>query len=353
MHGGGTERMMINLAQGFAGRGYSVDLILASAKGPYLSMMPENVRTVDLGASRVITALPALIRYLKRERPGSMLCALYHANVVAVWARRLSRVPARLVISERNHFSVSTANSGSRRRKLIAYFMRRAYPKADCIVSVSIGVAEDLAAALGLPAEKIKVIYNPVVTPDLIESSRKPVDHPWFAVEEPPIILGCGRLCPQKNFSLLIRAFAELRKKREARLMILGEGPLRQQLEALVRELGMEHDITLPGFVDNPYAYMSKTSLFVLSSDWEGLPGVLIQAMACGAPVVSTDCPSGPSEILENGRWGRLVPPGDENALTEAMNAAIEETSYPDVTRRAADFDAHRAVDKYLEVLTG
>ncbi|MFW6271975.1 MAG: glycosyltransferase, partial [Desulfosalsimonas sp.] len=185
------------------------------------------------------------------------------------------------------------------------------------------------------------------------EKSMEPVDHPWFGADEPPVILGCGRLCAQKNFSLLICAFEKLRKKHDARLVILGEGPQREKLERLVQEMGMQNDILLPGFVNNPYAYMARASLFVLSSDWEGLPGVLIQAMACGAPVVSTDCPSGPAEILENGKWGRLVPPGNVNALTEAINAAIEEKSYPDVTKRAADFDADRAVERYLAVLTG
>ncbi|MFP4572281.1 MAG: glycosyltransferase [Desulfobacterales bacterium] len=351
LRGGGTERIMLTLAEGFTGRGYSVDLVLAAAEGPYLSLVPENVRVVDLGASRMITALPKLAGYLRRERPASMLSAMNHVNVVAVWARMLSGARTRLVISERNHLSLSIETSGSIRLRLLTRFMRMAYPRADCIVSVSRGVSQDLAKTLGLSDDNIKVIYNPVVTPDLIESSQHPLDHPWFAPEEPPVILGCGRLCPQKNFSLLIRAFADLRKKRRARLMILGEGELRENLEAIIRELGMEHDISLPGFVSNPYAYMSKSSLFVLSSNWEGLPGVLVQAMACGSPVISTDCPSGPAEILENGKWGRLVPPNDAGALSGAMAEALDEPSYPDVTKRAGDFAADRAIQSYLDTL--
>jgi glycosyltransferase involved in cell wall biosynthesis len=167
---------------------------------------------------------------------------------------------------------------------------------------------------------------------------------------EPPVILGVGRLTVQKDFPTLIRAFARVRQKRNARLLILGEGELRSELNALVAELGLQADVALPGFVENPFVFMRHASLFVLSSAWEGFGNVLVEAMACGMPVVSTDCPSGPAEILQNGKWGRLVPVGDVQALSEALLATLEESTHPDVAARAAECSVDRAVEGYLRV---
>ncbi|MCG8345898.1 MAG: glycosyltransferase [Chlorobiales bacterium] len=189
------------------------------------------------------------------------------------------------------------------------------------------------------------------MTSDLVKNSLEPLAHPWFYPGEPPVILGVGRLVQQKDFPLLIRAFSRLRKRREARLMILGEGPLRPELEALVETLDLKKDISLPGFIANPYAYMRCSALFILSSRWEGFGNVLVEAMACGTPVVSTDCPSGPSEILENGKWGRLVPVGDVNAMAFAMESALIEPSTHDTAMRAADFSVEQAISSYIQVL--
>lgn len=317
--GGGAERVMVTLAKALAERGFSVDLVLAKAEGPYLGDVPEEVRVVDLGARRVLYSLPGLVRYLRRERPAAMLSALNHANIVAIWARSLSRVATRLVVAEHNTLSLSTENAPSLRARVMPLLIKRFYPLAETVVAVSRGVAEDLVALTGLPPDKVKVIYNPVVTPELFAKAEEPLDHPWFQPGEPPVILGVGRLTKQKDFPTLIRAFALVRKERPARLMILGEGEDRPQLEALVWELGLEEDVALPGFVDNPYKYMKRAAVFVLSSAWEGLPTVLIEALALGTPVVSTNCLSGPAEILEGGRWGSLVPAGDESRLAGAV----------------------------------
>jgi glycosyltransferase involved in cell wall biosynthesis len=342
---------MVTLANGFAERGLAVDLVLAKAEGPYLSDVKGEVRVVDLGVSRVLTSLPALVRYLRRERPAAMLSALSHANVVAVAARRLARVPTRVVVSERNNFSISKANASSRRGRLMGHFMRWAYPRAAGIVAVSGGVADDLAAGIKIPRDTIEVVYNPVVTDDLSSRIRQKPDHPWVSDGGAPVVLGVGRLTTQKDFSTLIKAFARLRQEREVRLLILGEGELRSELEALVRQLRLDDAVALPGFAANPFAIMRAAGLFVLSSAWEGLPNVLIQAMACGTPVVSTDCPSGPAEILENGKWGRLVPVGDVDALADAMAATLGELEHPDVSTRAAAFNVEQAVTSYIKVL--
>lgn len=353
LRGGGAERAMVTLANGFAERGYAVDLVLAKAEGPFLPEVARKVRIVDLGARRVVSSLPGLVRYLRRERPRAMLSALNHANVIALLARRLAGVPTRLVVSERAHLSSSLGSAPSLRGRLMPWFMRRTYPWADGVVAVSAGVADDLAQAIGLPRQRIAVVYNPVVTDEVLVGAEAPLDHPWFAPGEPPVVLSAGRLTMQKDFGVLLRAFAHLRAQRPARLMILGEGELRPELESLTQQLGIHADVALPGFRDNPYAYMRRAAVFVLSSRFEGLPNALIQAMACGTPVVSTDCPSGPAEILEDGQWGRLVPVGDAAALAEAILATLAETNPPDVARRARDFGVDQAVDGYLRVMLG
>ncbi len=352
LRGGGAERVMVNLARGFVERGLRVDLVLARAEGPYLSQVPKEVRVVDLGARRVLYSLPGLVRYLCRERPQAMLSALNHANIVAIWAKLLARVQTRLVVAEHNTLSRSTQNASSVRVKLLPFLIKTFYPYADAVVAVSRGVAEDLVTTTKLPMEKIKVIYNPVITPELFAKAEEPLDHPWFRPGEPPVVLGVGRLTQQKDFPTLIRAFALVRKERPARLMILGEGEERPKLEALVRELRLEEDVALPGFVDNPYKYMKRAAVFVLSSLWEGLPTVLIEAMALGTPVVATDCPSGPAEILENGKWGHLVPVGEPLHLARAILKILQDDVYISPPKVAwKRFSKDNAVIAYLQVL--
>ncbi|RTH32330.1 glycosyl transferase [Thermus scotoductus] len=348
LRGGGAERVMVHLARGFAERGFQVDLVLAKAEGPYLAEVPPSVRVVDLRASRVLFSLPGLVRYLRKERPHALLSALDHANVIVCLAHRLARVPSRLVISEHNTLSASRPQNA--RGRLLPWFMRWTYPWADAVIAVSQGVAEDLIHLTGLPREKIQVIYNPVVTPELFAKAREPLDHPWLASGEPPVILGVGRLTEQKDFPTLIRAFALVRAQRPARLMILGEGELRPQLEALVHELGLQDDVALPGFVENPYAYMARAAVFVLSSRREGFGNVLVEAMACGTPVVSTDCPSGPREILDHGKYGRLVPVGDVKSLAESILKAMDEPPYRDLSR-VAEFTLEKSLERYGAVL--
>jgi glycosyltransferase involved in cell wall biosynthesis len=234
--------------------------------------------------------------------------------------------------------------------------MHRYYPCADRIVTVSRDLAEDLAAFAAIPRERILPIYNPVVDDRLQRAAAESPDHPWFRAGEVPIVLGVGRLERRKGFATLIRAFARVRRLRPLRLVILGGGKTprgeaadRAVLDALIRDLGVETDVSLPGFKPNPYAYMTRASVFVLASDYEGLPGVLIQAMACGCPVVSTDCPTGPREILEGGRFGPLVPVGDDQAMADAIARVLDAPTPPaDLRRRAGDFSVDKAVGTYL-----
>lgn len=350
LRGGGAERMMVNLASGFAEEGYQVDLVLARAEGPYLPMVPEGVRVVDLGSRRVLYSLPGLVSYLNRERPVAMLSTPNHANIIAILARRAAGRPLRLAIREANMASIGSANAINLREKFMPYLMRFFYPWADVIIAISQGVAEDLIKEIGVPEEKVTVIYNPVVTPQLFERAEEKLDHPWFAPGEPPVIVAVGRLTEQKDFSLLLSSFALVRKKLICRIVILGEGEKRNELEDLVREMGLEADVEMPGFVDNPYKYMKNAAVFVLSSKWEGFGNVLVEAMALGTPVVSTDCSSGPAEILEAGRWGQLVSVGDvEQMATEILGTLQGNQTNPRL--RCWAFSLDRILNQYSGAL--
>jgi glycosyltransferase involved in cell wall biosynthesis len=275
-----------------------------------------------------------------------------HANIVALWARYLSGVSKRLVVTTHNTLSLSINNSSNRTSQLMPFLIRHFYPWADEIVAVSKGVADDLTLTTGLPREKIQVIYNPVVTPDMLKEAQTPLNHPWFASGEPPVILAVGRLTKQKDFSTLIRAFSLVQQQYKARLMILGEGEERPLLNRLIQELGLENGVIMPGFVSNPYAYMSRAAVFVLSSAWEGLGIVLIEALAVGTPVVSTNCQSGPSEILDNGKYGRLIPVGDIQAMAKAILNTLQNLPPPDfLQNRANEFSLENSLRKYFELI--
>ncbi len=352
--GGGGQRSMLNLAHGIAESGYAVDIVLAQAEGAFLSEVRNSVRVVDLKASRTLTSLPALANYLRRERPGAMLSILGFANIIALLAWRLAGVRTRLFVNEQNTVSAEATNATSWKNRMTPRLIKRLYPWADGILAVSQGVSDDLSQLLGIPGERIKVIYNPsVVEAEVRKKAHAPLDHPWFRPGRPPVVVAVGRLQIQKDYPTLIHAFAQVRKTRAARLLILGEGPKRSVLEALVRQLGLEQDVSLPGFVMNPYSYMAQASLFVLSSRWEGLPTVLIEALCCGTPVVSTDCPSGPREILKDGQFGRLVPVEDANALARAILESLEANRISPPAESWRPYELESVVSQYVNLLAG
>lgn len=331
-----------------------MDLVLARAVGEYLDRVPEGVQVVDLGASRPLTAVPALASYLRAERPCAMLATIVNANLAALWALRLARLPIPCVVREASTLSVDLVHATPLNRFLLPWLVGRAFRGARAIVAPSQGVADDLAAVTGLPRQSIQVIYNPVVSAAMLERAKYPVEHLWLEEGDVPVIVGMGRLTRQKDFATLICAFVAVRQLFPARLIILGEGEDRAGLEDLCWSLGVGQDVDMPGFVDNPYAFLSRAALFVLSSRWEGLPGALIEALACGAKVVSTDCPSGPREILDEGRYGELVPIEDAAALAAAMLRALRgEFVAADSSEWLRLFDTETNIDRYIELLLG
>jgi glycosyltransferase involved in cell wall biosynthesis len=350
---GGAERMMLNLASGMVDQGIAVDLVLAVATGSLLTAVPPEVRLVDLGARRTVDSILPLARYLRRERPTALLSALTHVNVAAVFATLLSGHRTRIVVSERSTISQESAEVTGATVHLAYKLVPWTYARADGIVAVSSRVAKDLSNYTNLPLEQISVINNPVVTKNTLQLASEPVDHPWFGPDQPPVILGVGRFSPEKDFGTLVRAFEEVRRSRPARLVLLGEGRReRAKLEAMVEQLGLQEAVYLPGFVKNPHAYMSRAAALVLTSRWEGSPNVLVEAMACGTPVVSTDCQSGPREILEDGRYGRLCPVGDSRQIAQAILETLTDPVPPEsLRRRAEDFAVENSVKNYLGVL--
>ncbi|BDA68174.1 glycosyl transferase, group 1 family protein [Rivularia sp. IAM M-261] len=352
LFGGGAEKAAIKLFKGMSGGDFTLDLVLADATGPYLNQVPKEVRVVDLGAGRVLKAILPLARYLKHHKPDALISHLEYANVAAALAKEISGTNTKLVLVEQNNLSASIKNSKSLLNRVFSLLVHTLYPRAGAIVGVSKGVAEDLESILAFPKGKVHVIHNPIVDDEILKKAQVHVEHPWFKQGEAPVFVAVGRLSEQKDFQNLIQAFSLLRKQKQAKLIILGEGELRAELELSINALGIAEDISLPGFVDNPYAYMYNAKAFVLSSRWEGLPTVIIEAMACGCSVVSTNCPSGPNEILDEGKYGYLVPVQDSVALSEAMVAVLDNTvSRETLLKRAQDFSVERSVSEYLSLL--
>ncbi len=391
--GGGLERVFFQLGKGFLAHGFEVDFLCFRRRKGHTLDWPSGIRVLTLDkakgplrslACRVLSiradpwALPALwrsgvlgrnppgpikrstslVHYLDEARPAILLSGWSDCNLVACWAKRLARSPTQVVVNECVALS-PTIETEACESRLPAYWravpalLARAYRHADAIVAMSDGVADDLAQTAGVARDRIETIYNPIVDDELVNRAREPVPHPWFGASSPPVILGAGRLYPQKDFPTLLKAFALIRARHRARLVILGEGQERNRLEQLARDLNIDNDVAFPGWVPNPFAYMANAALFVLSSSYEGFGNVVAEALACGCPVVSTDCPAGPAEILDGGKYGRLVPVGDEEKLAEAIASTLADPPDRDWLReRAAAFSVDRAVQAYLDVFS-
>jgi glycosyltransferase involved in cell wall biosynthesis len=277
-----------------------------------------------------------------------------HSNLIAIWACALAKATkTKVVLSEHSNLSGSILYPENRRAKILPMLMKRFYRKAHAIVAVSNGVAADLSANLKIAPAKINTIYNPIIDEKLIEKSMEEVNHRWFASGQPPVVLSVGRLTEAKDYPVLLEAFAEVLKDCQVHLLILGEGEIRPELEKIVRSKGIEQYVEMPGYVENPYPFMRQAAVFVLSSKQEGCPNVLVEALACGAKVVATDCESGPGEILACGKYGKLVPVGNVNllsrAITDSLKSADNDTI--DNVSHLDQFTTEQVVKKYLDLM--
>lgn len=354
---GGVERMVTNLCNA-AAEHVQIDVLALKLKGGHAGRLSQNIRVIPLKAQHSWSGVPELARYLEDHRPDALLAAKDRAGRAALKAARRARTGTPVFIRLGTNLSAALERKDALSRWLRVAPMRRLYPLASGVVAVSEGVRQDTLSVTEMDPKRITVIRNPVITPQLAEQAGASAPHPWLETEAPPTIIGMGRLTRQKDFPTLMRAFAELRQRQSARLIILGTAPRPEDLkahQALAEELGIAADLLLPGFQANPYAWLSRAKLFVLSSAWEGSPNALTEALALGIPSVSTDCPSGPAETLAGGKYGPLVPVGDAHALANAMAETLRQplpaaTLVEAVREYRADLCAKRYLD-YLGLL--
>ena len=377
LKGGGAERVMLNLAEGLQTQNHSVDLLLARHEGDYLKQLPDNLSVIPLKHTsrlsgfftalrhsplgfkllsslklpRFLTLLPAVKTYIEQNKPDAIICALHNCNLSAVLAKSCTKSNVCIIVSEHIALSSFIQSVPERETKLIP-FIKLLYPLANGIVTVSNGVKNDLSDITGIPKEKITLIYNPVITPGMQKKISAPVEHPWLLSDEFYTLLAAGRLTKQKDYITLINAIELIKDQIPLKLIVLGEGTERENLTELISKKGLSDIIDLHGFADNPFAYMAHADLFVLSSALEGLSLVLLEALASGCEVISTDCPYGPSEVLQNGKYGTLVPIKNPAELAKAIKNAYEKKCLNENGMQyARQFTVEKATSEYLDLI--
>jgi len=355
--GGGAEISTIRLANQLAKHGYNVDCVALQAVGPFRERILPSVEVHDLRVRRASLSVYAIATYIRTYRPQILVGNMSHINVACVLATLISRLPIKLMLVEHNDYLASILDDGSWKDSPLRIMMRFTYPRATWIAAVSHGAAESLEKVLGLPKSSVHVLPNGIDLRSLKEEMRAPLDHIWFLEQESvPVVTSIGRLVPQKGFLDLLFAFSILRSKMQVRLMIIGEGIHRQLLEQRIKELELSKDVSLMGFVDKPLRYVARSDLYVLSSRYEGQGVVLLEAMACGVPIVATDCPSGPREVLAEGRAGLLVPVNSPQMLAKAMERMLRSSALRAQVRRAASeevkkFDVEMTLKRFLDIV--
>jgi glycosyltransferase involved in cell wall biosynthesis len=347
---GGVERVFANLANGLSQCGAEVDVVVGLGRGSMRSFLPHGIQVFDLNSPRMIRAVSGMAKYLKARKPDAVIAAMTHSSAAAVLARKLAGSKTKIIATEHSTMSQIVANTPGLKYRWMPMWSRWTLNSADAVVAVSAGVADDLSAQTGIRREAFHVIYNPVITDSLRSAANVSVEHPWFQPGEPPVILAVGRLDKQKDFSMLVRAFREVRNRRPARLVILGEGPDRIRIEKAVQDAGLTQDVALPGAEQNPYKFMHRAAAFALSSKWEGFGVVLVEALALGLPVVATNCKHGPSEILCNGKFGALVPVGNHDAMAQALLETLNRPLRSEMTDHLEQFTVRNIAQRYLSL---
>jgi glycosyltransferase involved in cell wall biosynthesis len=346
--GGGAERVISILANGFQSAGFIVDVVVLQAGGEFESDLHESIRLVDLRAPRASGAIRSLSAYFREARPDVVLSTQAHVNTLAILARLHSRISTTLIVRESNTPVATARLARSFRSYTMLLAARAAYTLADYIVAPSEGVRDELIRTLRFRARRVRRINNPLPLSVIHARAREHIDHPWFSSGSIPVIVAIGRLSTQKDFDTVLEALVLVRQHREARLVILGEGGERERLERRIGELGLTAHVSMPGFVANPFAYLARSSVYVLSSPSEGMPNTLLEAMAVGVPVVATDCPSGPREMLRGGRWGRLVAVGSAVQMADGILAALDgRLGAPTKEELAAEYGVEQIIQQY------
>ena len=349
LRAGGAERLAVNLANDWIKRGFNVEFVLMNIEGELLALINPRINLVSLNVNRIRKVIVPLRKYIRNKKPDIIWANMWPLTSVAVIAWLLAFRQGKIFLTDHNHLSLSCVRELGVSRRWLGNSIRRTYIFATGVTSVSNGVASDLSQLSGFQVKQIKVIYNPAAIGVSSERLPKGQSELLWGKDFDYHILAVGSLKAQKNHTMLLRAFAKLTLSINAKLTILGEGQLRLELENIIKELKLQDRVSLPGFYNDPYPFFRSADLFILSSDWEGFGNVIVEALECGVPVVSTDCLSGPAEILENGRYGRLVPVGDFESLSVAMQLSLTETHNHDaLIRRAKDFSIEIISEEYL-----
>jgi glycosyltransferase involved in cell wall biosynthesis len=348
LRGGGLEKTILRLAIELNRQNVDLDFVVTNTLNSAYQV-PNELPFINLDAARIAYAFFPLIKYLKKTKPKVLFTAGTPLNSVAIVARLVSGYPKRLVVGERNHLSSIVKHSPRFRDRLRPYFVRFLYPFADLVLAVSKSVAEDVIAVGGLDEKKVQVVHNFFDVDQIRTQSSMPTNIDWIDTPDMPVLISVGRMVPQKGYDILLKAFSLLHKQRECRLVILGDGKERVTLENLAKELNIHNDVYMPGFVQNPYAYVAKANLLVQSSLWEGLPGALIEALACGTPIIAINSPGGASEILSHGKYGTLVRSQDAVELAEAILVKLEkEKDSERLVERARFFSSEKILKEYM-----
>lgn len=351
---GGAEKVFMTLANEFCARGYKVDLLLTVKKGIFLKDLDKNINIIELSKKRVIFDCFKLKKYLFKNKPDAIVSGLTHSNLIAAFTSLFCGYGNKVFVTEHSNFTESMKDVIFYKRIILKFLISVLYPRLAGIISVSEGVKLDLIRNFPILEQKSTFIYNPFDVEYIIKRSKEDVLHPWLVKNRTyQTIISSGRLTPAKDFGNLLAAFSILKNMCNVRLIILGEGELRDELTLYIDQNGLSSIVDLYGFDENPFRFMSKADLFVLSSKREGLSNVLVESMICNVSIVSTDCPSGPSEILESGYWGDLVPVGNPQALADSMykKLGIERVNL-DYSIRVRDFSKKTIADQYLNYIS-
>lgn len=351
LDGGGTERAILTLAGEIAKGGYPVDLVVGDADSDYASEVSTAVRVENFATRSPLLVLCRLNAYLRRRNPTVVMSALDISNIMLVVAARLAGYKGRTIISQRAVVAASLRELAPGRRMLVGLLQRVCFPRADALISNSYAAANGMRELLGVPGDRIVTIHNGLDADRINRLASEPLNDHLFLKDQTPLIVSVGSLTKRKDMGTLIKAFATVKAQRQAHLVIIGKGPERQNIESLISDLGLSESVHLPGFDPNPYKWMAAAAVFVSSSTGEGFPNVIAEALALGRSIVATDCPGDTAELLEHGKWGRLVPVGDPERMADAILAALDDPNPPNGRIRAADFSPASTMDAYLKVL--
>jgi glycosyltransferase involved in cell wall biosynthesis len=349
---GGAENNFAKIASALARRGWSVEILVSNARQPFSPHLDKSVKVIELKSRFGRFRLFALLDYLNKNKPIVLMSGLEGPNLLSGLIKRLKLTKTRVVVSLRNRDDLEIADYPSGIKKTIfEYFYDFAIRGADHIIVIANELKNHLVNEVGIPSEKITVIYNPIMTEKVRNAAAEPITEDWFSGSSEPYLLSVGRLELQKDYPTLFKALTIVRREFPVKLLILGEGTERANLEAMVKSMGLENVVRMPGFTSNPFRFMKRAKVFVFPSKHEGFGNVLLEAMACGVPIVSTDCPAGPREILEGGEWGSLVAVGDVKALADAIIETLRHPPVLNYDERLSDFDFERTVEKYMTAM--